>query len=720
MTTIGKSRGFKKSLIAIALLAAFGPACAEDEVAELINPSSSVSVGAAIANGSSSDRTMFGQYNGLRKHDASVLIDIDMVKRDNAAGLWTILSGRNLGLDNQELNFSQQKQGDWKYSLGYDEITKHDIRTINTGLTGTGTATPTVNVLATTGSGSGLDLSLKRKGLSLSGEKWITENLLLDVSFKNEDKDGARLFGKGFTCTSGTAPGCAAGWAILMLPEPVNSTTKQFEAKLNWSGEKFLVTGGYYGSFYNNGFSSLTPTINGTLTNVGGGTPSANAALLSILNLPMALPPDNQAHQFYLSGNYAFTPKTRATFKYAYTHATQDDSFGIFTSAAPAGRTNLGGRVDTTLLQVGLTSRPLPKLALAANLKYEDKNDKTPIAYYNLEGVTTFTNSQLSNRKLHGKLEASYQFQPSTRGTLGVDYNSTNRDMPVSTTQVAGLNVLRAKVEDIGYRAEIRQTFSDNLSGAFSYNTSKMSGSDWFSLATATYGQTLPTSALAATTVYPWMVADREREKFRFLMDWSPTDNFSLQFAAEDGTDHSTMPTVRGNRGTNMSLYSLDANWVVSEKLKLYGFASYGRQAVLVQHSTGYIMDLANTNDSYGLGISYQATGKLAIGADFSYFNDKDRYGQACAGSGCQTLLNNTGGLPDVTFRLSMLKLYGKYALDKQSDILVDLINQNAKLSEWTWSYNNVPFYFSDRTTVTMKPDQKVTFLGARYIYKFQ
>ena len=33
---------------------------------------------------------------------------------------------------------------------------------------------------------------------------------------------------------------------MLMLPEAINSTTKQIEAKLNYSGDKFMVSGGYY------------------------------------------------------------------------------------------------------------------------------------------------------------------------------------------------------------------------------------------------------------------------------------------------------------------------------------------------------------------------------------------------------------------------------------------------------------------------------------------
>jgi hypothetical protein len=64
-----------------------------------------------------------------------------------------------------------------------------------------------------------------------------------------------------------------------------------------------------------------------------------------VLQLPYGAAPDNQAHQAYLSGNYAWTATTRSTFKLAYTHATQNQDYGSmgFTGLPTVSRTNLGG-----------------------------------------------------------------------------------------------------------------------------------------------------------------------------------------------------------------------------------------------------------------------------------------------------------------------------------------------------------------------------------------
>jgi Putative outer membrane beta-barrel porin, MtrB/PioB len=77
----------------------------------------------------------------------------------------------------------------------------------------------------------------------------------------------------------------------------------------------------------------------------------------------MALPPDNRAHQVFVAGGYNFTDTARSTFKAAYTHAAQQDTFIPVGIGSTSGRTDLGGKVDITLQQAGFTAPPLPKLS---------------------------------------------------------------------------------------------------------------------------------------------------------------------------------------------------------------------------------------------------------------------------------------------------------------------------------------------------------------------
>jgi MtrB/PioB family decaheme-associated outer membrane protein len=817
MKTTTQKFGSSQKIIALAILGIFGSAnAADDDIAQFTKPESSVSVGATGVSGDSKDRSIFGQYNGMREHNAYLNLDVDYLKRDDATGTWMTLEGRNLGLDNRELSVSMQKQGDWKVTGDASELVKRDLRTINTADTGVGSTTPTVIRLATPGTGRDVNLDLKRVGLGLGVEKWLTPYLQFEASFKNEKKDGSRIWGRGYDCASyvcaqGALPASAVKNAILLTAEPVDSTTRQFEAKFNFHDEKLNLSGAYYGSFYENDHGNLTPTVPNVLNNgrnvagtlygavtgaviAGGGT-----SLQNVLQSPMALPPDNQAHQFSLSGNYSFTPTTKATFKYSYTHATQDQSFASMgLSGAPAGRSNLGGEINTQLAQFGLTAKPIQNLSLLANLRYEKKDDNTPLALYNVEprqittGPSTYSitpppgissaqwdNGLMSNTKYSGKLEASYQLPENFRATVGVDYNSIERLVPSALTEevLAGLSPMREKTHETGYRLELRRSMSETLTGAVSYSHSKRDGSDWTSLSqlqvpsanigltaaqiaantvlinrycggVTCYGQGMSDNSIlgiSPSTPFAMSMANLERDKWKLSTNWTPMENLSLQFVAESGKDDNTSAVApmagpgKGWRSNETSLYSIDVDYAIDDNWKLTSYYSHGDQHLWINHSTGYMAELTDKNDVFGFGLRGKPTSQLEVGVNLTYQNDSNEYGikaspvtavaaSASAANPNGLYTTNTAanfaqaavGLPNVTFRQTTLSLFGKYALDKASEIRVNFVHQDSMLKEWTWRNNGVPFTYADNTTVSLKQNQSVNSIGAAYVYKFQ
>lgn len=730
-----------RKVMVLAILAAFGPVHAEDDIAEFTKPESSVSAGIGAVSGSSKDRALFGQYNGLRKHEYYGLFDVDFVRRNDATGTWTELQATDLGLETREVRFGQQKQGDWTYSVGYGELIRNYQNTINTGLVGAGTATPTVVRLATPGSGSDLDLQTKRKNVNLAFEKWISPNLQFQANFKNEDKDGARLFGRGLNCTAAVSatssitcpPGGTGG--MLLLPEPIDSTTRQVETKLNFSGEKFLVSAAYYGSFYDNANGSLRPTISGNLFNPNGTNLNTSATpgstLGGYLQMPMALAPDNQAHQFSVAGNYLFTPTTRATFKYAYTYATQNDDFASAgLTGAPAGVTNLGGRMDTTVAQVGVTSSPIKKLSLLANVRYEDRDNKTPVALYS--PVAGVTNSQDGLKKLEGKAEASYQLAQGYRGTLGLDYETVDFGRLAATSAPGGFNLLREKTQETSYRAELRRNLSETLTGAISYIRSDRSGSDWLkaALGTPTLSDALAAAEGGGRPVTPVQFMDRTRDKVKLSADWSPIERLSLQFVVEDGKDKYDSPHTGAFKGlgeTGSSLYGIDASFALSDAWRLTGYWTQSDQSMNVNHSL-YVATLTSKSNDIGLGVTGKVSSKVEVGGSLSYADDKNSYAQGLeTGSNTTATINTNaaflaaqGGLPDTSYRATTLKLFSTYALDKNSGLRFDLIHQRAKWNDWAWGYASVPFFYSDNTTVSGQQTQNVSYIGVRYVYRFQ
>jgi hypothetical protein len=65
-------------------------------------------------------------------------------------------------------------------------------------------------------------------------------------------------------------------------------------------------------------------------------------------------------------------------FKAAYTRGTQNANFFTLPTFPGNTRSSLDARVDTTLLQAGFTSRPTRELSFLGDLRYEDRDDKTP------------------------------------------------------------------------------------------------------------------------------------------------------------------------------------------------------------------------------------------------------------------------------------------------------------------------------------------------------
>jgi MtrB/PioB family decaheme-associated outer membrane protein len=739
MRTSKHEFGVGHTIVALSVLAAFEPAARAQDIGELTGPGSSITIGAGYVSGDEKDRARFGMFNGLRDHSVNGLLGFTYLNRDNASGRWTAIEGRNLGLDSRELGVSIRQLGDWKFTGEYSELVRHDPRTINTGMAGAGTTTPTISRLTAPGTGQDLNLELKRKSLTLGGDKWLTDTLQVEVTFKNEDKDGGRQFGRGFACSAQwQAAGVCTGTtqsALLLLVEPVNSNIKQLDAKLNWNSGNLRLSGGYYGSFYTNSNGNLTPTVTGNLVDMNGVVQATDAGLRNYLGTPMALWPDNQAHQVFLAGNYRFTPKTLMNFKYSYTHATQDEGFASMgLSGAPAGRGDLGGVVDSTKAQVGFSSRPVDKLHVYGDLKYDKRKDKTPIALYNTEqsnppavGSPLFTNGQYSPTKWNGKLEASYNLPANYVATAGLFYDKEDLGTFEPSVSIAGLSGLRQKFEEKGYRLEMRKYMSETLNGAVSFAHSKREGdSPWLkpnSLPLTGVTEVTDAQIFNRTAIFPFIFMDRKRDKVRLMSNWSPDDRLSVQLFADYGVDRYSAPTEHGLRDTSMRLYSVDVAYALSAAWKLTGYASRGRQTVHAGHSTGYDAALQDTNDSAGLGLIGRLAQRAQAGVDLTWLNDNLKYDQRqdpLASAANAAFLAASGGLPDVTYRLLRLRLFGEYGVQKNAFVRLNFIHQRTFFNEWTYNFNGTPFLFADNTTLSAQQNQSVNFVGLSYVYKFQ
>ena len=735
MTSFVRPFQARRTILALALIAAYGTPRAEESIVT----EASVTAGVDGITGSSDDRAQFGQYNGLRNAGgAAGILDFDYSRLDLGTGGSFQMFGTNLFLETREVGLSWKNQGDYKFFADYNEQVHYDPYSVNTGMVGLGSTTPQVVVLpGGPGTGNETDLKINRTAVGLGLWKALTPSLNLEVSFKSEDRDGSRLWGSGFTCPSSVAPGCAGatatntGSAVLLLPEPIDSNTTQIEARLSYADKKLNLSFGYYGSFYRNSNGTLAPSVPGSLYNPVGTLLPLNTGLQAILNNPLALPPDNNAQFLDLTGNYALSETTQAKFKLSYSQARQNQNFGDSgLTGAPAGVNSLSGGTDTTLALLGISSRPMPKLSLFADVRYQNMEDKTPLAYYNVQGsapnTLVYTNAQQPLTTTRARLGAGYQFARDTRGTLDVGYESIDRGVFTPTSAVEGVSALRQTTEETGVRAELRRTMSENFSGAISAAATWRNGSDWLQ---PNSGQgvtevTDPSTAFGPAAIFSPSLVNRQRDKLKLTGNWQANDDLAIQVLAEGGRDNFSSPTSyqQGLSDASMGMFSIDFDYALSFRWHLNGYISQIYQTNHQSRDAGYIMSFKDTNTAIGLGFKGTPSSKLEVGGSLTYVNDRNVYSQGLEANAPResvALLDATGGLPDVVFRQAPVSLYGKYEIDKRSAVRVNLVYQYSYVNDWAWNYNGTPFAYSDGTTLYQQQTQNVGLIGVAYVYRF-
>lgn len=694
---------FQRTLLATAMMAAFGTAFADDEIAAYTKPDSSVSVGVGTW---SSEREQQGIYDGMRDNGAYGLVDIDVARRDDATGTWLTAVGRNLGLDSRELSVDYAKQGNFGIGFDYSRISRENPLDFNTGLQGKGSEAQT---LFTVAPGGGRDLSLKttRDVTGLRFNKNVLPGLEFSASFKNEEKNGERNWG-----------GRTAGNVPSFFTEPIDSSTRQFDARLDYSKDRLQLTAGYYGSWYTNHNEMVTLAAYNNLNTV------TNTTYFS-------LPLDNQAHQLFVEGGYQFTPTTRGTFKASYGRATQDESFptrsvaGLSAAIAPY---SLDGRIDTARAQLGLTSRPIKNLSLVANLRYDDLDEKTPNVAINTVGTRT---TPQDYRTVAGKLEGTYRLPYGYSVTAGVDHKRQKRSIPFGSLSDEGYDAQRAvamrtRVDETTFRVEGRKSMSETVNGTLSFSRSDRDGSS-YNVIDNVAGLA---SANARNFVNPMHISDRVRDKWRMALDWSPAEKFSTQLSVDYANDDYSTSASRpyGLIDGSALIYALDANYALTDQWSLSAW--YAHDDTKATHRTGsttvlsaattQIADLRERGDSIGFGIRGDVTSRLSIGADYQWSKTDSEYPQEL-GTGA---VASATPLPDIRNRLTRLALFGKYKLEKSSELRFDYIYEQWKTDDWTWQFSTgAPFTYgttTDGTTVTLDKRQSAQFVGLRYIYKFQ
>lgn len=674
-------------------------------VRDQILPYSTVRLGLGHVDGNA---VRFGQFTGTNDMGAVSRLGIDLQSRDEATGTWLRLDGKHLTQEHRELRFEHERQGEWKYFLDYSRIPRYVPLAITTGLTGIGGALQQVNGSAP----REVELGTVRDAVTIGLQFQTASAFETQLRFRQEEKTGARPFGTG--------EGAGALARLYFLTEPIDSVSKELEASLGYTGQDLQLLGAYLGSWYGN--RKRVAIAN-------------DAAVDGLAPAQISLPLDNDAQQLSLSGGYSFTPTTRATFKASYERATQNETFHALSagSSLVAGQ-GLAGRVDTTLLHAGISAQPLERLALLANLRHEDRDDKTPIRQYLTPSVDFphALNTRYSRKLTAGKAEATYRLSREHSLTLGLDQDRRQREVPPSipfTDPAAPAQArqvsFRTATEETGYRLEFRRALTEAVNGSLAHVRSRRNGSPL-----------LPAdNSVSPDFVAPIQWADRERAKWRLAVDWVPSEPVTVQVVVEDADDTYTGLSLGPRRGSER-LYSLDLSYALSDDWQVTGWLTQitttAEQATcgainprdsFCTVATRWLQWQARIDDrsqALGLGLRGSPSRKLKLGADLQYAEERNGFGFDVLAASAADL--PSGLPPAIRYKSTNLVAFLEYALAGNSGWRLDYVYQRVRNNDWTWDLVDAAgaSLYVDGTTVDLNKDVTAQFFGVSYFYRWR
>jgi MtrB/PioB family decaheme-associated outer membrane protein len=430
--------------------------------------------------------------------------------------------------------------------------------------------------------------------------------------------------------------------------------------------------------------------------------------------------------------------------KLSYAKATQNETLptwglGGINARFIGAPSKLDGRIDTTTMELGLNSRPIKNLSIVASLRYNDVDDKTPLAGFvgnNTTGAITVHNTPHSIKTHSGKLEGTYRLPDGISLVAGFDVKRQDRSVPLFESE--RFVPFRTKLDEDTYRIQLRKSMSETVNGTVAYLHSKRDGSSY-----------LATEHFPSDLINPLHIADRQRDKWRASVDWTPINNLSLQGTVEDSRDDYGTSASRpyGLTDGNASMYSIDATYVIKDTWSVSTWFAHDKTAakqlgarwdrVTERYEIDKEHRLRDQGDSFGVGVRGNVSSKFKMGAEYQRTRNTSDYrnseitngigaGLTPAVGAPPTTARNGEALPDIENKLDRFTLFAEYSLNKQGDIRVDLIHERWRTDDWTWmmlpATGLTAFVYAapDGTSVMAKQRQSATFIGARYIYKFQ
>lgn len=606
----------------------------------------------------SHDSVKFGEYTGLNEKGGFFVGNANIYYRDLDASYLDLLVS-DFGLDSRSLDIEAGIRGRYSLFLNYDEIPHFVTNSAKTPYAGNGTNSLDVPFgwvpASTTGTMTGLGFSLKsvdletqRKRLGIGFSFTPDSPWGYDVKYRHETKEGIKRISGSFFLNAA------------QLAEPVDYVTDEVDASVSYNSKKWQASLAYYGSTFRNNNISLT-WDNAFVPLVAGAVEGE-----------LALPPDNQFHQFILSGGYQLGKRSHLSGDIAIGRMEQDENFlpatlntSLMVPVLPANSAN--AQVDTVDAKFKLMSMPVEKLRLSASYSYNDRDNKTPQLIYDwvttdMLVATQRTNLPYSFTRSVVKLSADYQLVKRT--SLGVGYEMESDERTFQEVDETEENTLWGRLRVRGIKSMFFEL--------------KLSQSE---RDTSTYKVVSDINPPQNTLLRKYNMADRVRNTVGMHINISPEPEYTIGLNIDIAKDDYDKSVLGLTESKEFSVNG-DVTALLSESTSVNLFVGFehiestqaGSQTF---SSADWLASNDDTVDSMGLGMTHVLIeDKLDIGADYTKIRST---GKIAIGSGAVVPT-----FPDLKTELDSFRLHANYHLKEMTTLRLAYWYERYDTDDWT------------------------------------
>jgi MtrB/PioB family decaheme-associated outer membrane protein len=482
-----------------------------------------------------------------------------------------------------------------------------------------------------------------------------------------------------------------------ILPRPFEYRTDAIDLGLRYQGRGGHAELGFHGSFFENKGKALI--WENPFTAFAGAERGA-----------LAQPPDNSFTQVSIRGGYSLPRATRILASVAFGKAEQDDALLGYTinpniNAAALPRPRLDGEVDTTNLNLSITSQPLDRIRLRFSYRYDERDNGTPQSNWSrvivdsLLSGDTETNLPYSFERSTLAASANLEIRKGLAVGAGVERREHDRDFQEVAEQT----------EDTGW-GELRWRPNGHLEFTGRGGTSLREIDRYNTAFAVGLGQN--------PLLRKYNLAHRFREFGEFTLSGSLPDRPITLSANVAFANDNYSKSQLGLLESDQIRYGVDASWAVTPNAQLYlnvgfeeteaqqgGSSSFQAPDWRAQHIDEFM--------SYGLGFRIkQIRDKLDIKFD---------YHRGLGNTQIDVMVNGGGraGLPDLDSTLDSLRLSAIYRRSHRQHWFANVRFEHFDADDWALEGvgpGTIP------TVLTLGPDPysyDVVVIGLGFSYRF-